>query len=229
MKKIFAIILCAMLMCTPLVASASEVEPAPTDEVVTETENVPTVEENATEVEDTSVEEVEETLPEKIVSFITENYTGSSLISLAVTVVVYLFYEIKKHKALNGSIGVLNNNAVEIAENSAKAVKDVLDEAIGIADVVKGYKDEVAVLLEDIRKSAEEKQNLEETLHAVKTFLATSKLATMELANEVADLLVLANIPNAKKEELYSRHRAAVDAISTAEKSEEMKDDGKEA
>jgi chromosome segregation ATPase len=148
---------------------------------------------------------------------------------------------------MNSSIGVLNNNAVTVAQNSAKAIedvmaeaskiaensstaiKDVLAEAIEIANVVKGYKDEVAALLEDIRKSAEEKQNLEETLHSVKAFLSTSKLATLELSNEIADLLVLANIPNSKKEELYSRHRAAVDAISTAEKTEEIKDDGQEA
>lgn len=233
MKRIFAVILCVMLVfATPLVAYAEEAEPA--DQTTT------------APVEETVTEEVEQTLPEKIVGFITENYTESSLLSLAVSVVVYLFYEIKKHRSLNGSIGVLNNNAVTVAENSAKAIKDmlgeagkmvdnssegikkVLAEAVEIADVVKGYKDDLAALLEEIRTSAEEKESLEATLKSVQTLLKTSKLATLELSNEVADLLVLANIPNSKKEELYSRHRAAVDAISTAEITEEIKDDGQE-
>ena len=55
-----------------------------------------------------------------------------------------------------------------------------------------------------------------------------SVLANVELANEVAELLVLANIPNSKKEELYSRHLAAVGAIAEAEKIEvntEVKED----
>jgi hypothetical protein len=52
----------------------------------------------------------------------------------------------------------------------------------------------------------------------------------MELANEVAELLVLANIPNSKKEELYSRHLAAVGAIAEAEKTEvTINEDGQEA
>ena len=228
MKKIFIFILCAMLICAmPIVASAEEVA----EETVTEGETAT----------------VEKTLPEKIVSFITENYTESSLVSLAVTVVVYLFYEIRKHRSLSGTIGVLNNNAVSISKESVKAVENVLSkanalamgseeaiqkvlaEAVDIAEVVKGYRDDVVKLLEEIRKSADEKQSLEETLHNVNAFLNTSKLATLELSNEVADLLLLANIPNAKKEELYSRHRAAVDAISIAETTEVKEDVGKEA
>ena len=52
-------------------------------------------------------------------------------------------------------------------------------------------------------------------------YIKASKLANVELANELAELLVLANIPNSKKDELYSRHIAAVAAISDAEKTEE--------
>lgn len=220
MKKIFALFLCAFLICaTPIVAFAEG-------------------EDNATEVtENTSTEVIvteseisasEPTVPDKIVSFIKENYEGSTFLSLAVTIVVYTYYAVKKHKSLNGSIGVLNNNAIKVANDSAQAVKDVLAEAGAIAEVVKGYKEEFNTLLSEIRKNAEEKQSLEETLLSVQKTLEVSKLASMELANEVAELLVLANIPNAKKEELYARHRAAVDAIATAEKTEVINHDGKE-
>ena len=237
MKKIFALFLCAMLICaTPIIAFAEG-------------------EENATEVtENTTAEEIvteseispdTETVPDKIIGFIKENFEGTSFISLAVTVVVYIFYEVKKHKSLNGSIGVMNNNAVAVAENSAKAIGDVmakadtivdevltragtiadnssvivqnvLTETVAIAEVVKSYKEQMEAMLGEIRKNAEEKQSLEETLLSVQKTLETLKMADLEFGNEVAELLVLANIPNAKKEELYSRHRAAVDAIETA-------------
>jgi hypothetical protein len=55
MRKIFAIILCAMLMCAmPFVTYASEVDSAPVDETTTETENLPSTDENATEGEKSS-------------------------------------------------------------------------------------------------------------------------------------------------------------------------------
>ena len=79
------------------------------------------------------------------------------------------------------------------------------------------YKAEFETVLKEIRKSAEEKKCLEDTLAHVETFLKTAKLATLELSNEVAELLVLANIPNSKKEELYARHKQAVQDLEEAE------------
>jgi hypothetical protein len=72
------------------------------------------------------------------------------------------------------------------------------------------------------------------TLAEVNTHLQTSKAANIEFANELAELLVLANIPNSKKDELYTRHRAAVDAIDkiavpTAEQTEVKEDVGEKA
>ena len=152
----------------------------------------------------------------------------------------------------------MNNNAVAVAENSAKAIGDVmakadtivdevltragtiadnssvivqnvLKETVAIAEVVKSYKEQMEAMLGEIRKNAEEKQSLEDTLLSVQKTLETLKMADLEFGNEVAELLVLANIPNAKKEELYSRHRAAVNAIETAEKTEVVTNDGIEA
>jgi hypothetical protein len=209
-----------MLICaTPIVAFAEEGE-------------------NATEVtENTSVEEMvtesemsasEETLPDKIIDFITENYEGSTFLSLAVSIVVYTYFAIKKHRSLNGTIGVLNNNAIKVASDSTETVTYALNNVKDIAEVVKGYRDDIVALLDEIRKNAEEKEKLEETINTVTKALETSKMASIELAHEVAELLVLANIPNAKKEELYARHRAAVDAIASAENTEVITDDGKE-
>lgn len=245
MKKIFALFLCAFLICaTPIIAYAEGESSEPVEQETTVSENLPTEEEVATESE---IPADTETVPDKIVGFIKENFEGTSFLSLAVTVVVYIFYEVKKHKSMSGSIGVLNNNAVTVAENSKKAiseamarassiaensgviVQNVLSEVASIAEVVNGYKEEFATLMAEIRKNAEEKQSLEATLLSVQKTMETLKMADLEFGNEVAELLVLANIPNAKKEELYSRHRAAVDAIETAEKTEVITNDGIEA
>lgn len=205
MKKIFVIMLCAMLIfALPVFAYASEGDPA------TVTEEIATEEEAS----------VTETIVEYVKSHIEE-------VSVIATLLITIVYEIRKHGKLNGSIGTLNNNAITIAENGATAVKAALTEVADIAEVVKGYKEEFTSLLSEMRHSLEEKQNLETTLAHVETFLKTAKLATLELSNEVAELLVLANIPNSKKDELYARHTKAVHELEAVE--EVMSNDGKEA
>ena len=175
--------------------------------------------------EDGAEVEVEQTMTEEIVDYVKSHVEELSVI---VTLILGIFYEVKKHGKLTGSIGTLNNNAITVAQNSAETIKTALAGVEGIAEVVNKYKDEITDLLGEIRKSAEEKKALEDTLSHVEGLLKTSKLATIELANEVAELLVLANIPVSKKEELYARHRAAVNAITVAE-SEVTTHDGEEA
>ncbi len=217
MKKILAFILCAVLICAvPIVASAEEI---PADTV---TEEV--VADNSTpETESGTEAEISPSVTEKIVAYFQANLEEISVIG---TLIVGMFYEIRKHGKLTGSIGTLNNNAITIANNSSEAIKKALEEVTDVAKVVDSYKGEIASLLAEIRTSAEEKKNLEETLNNVQTFLKTAKSATIELSNEVADLLVLANIPNSVKDELYARHTKAVHELEAAE--EVMSNDGNE-
>ena len=148
-------------------------------------------------------------------------------LSVILSLIAYAFYEIKKHGKLNLSMGVLNNNAVKIAEDSSATIKKALEEVKDIAEVVTKYKEEFESLLGEVRKSAEEKLTLEATLSHVEGFLKTSKIAMIEVADEVAELLVLANIPNSKKDELYARHMKAVHELEAVEK-EVTGNDGKE-
>ena len=195
MKKILVFILCAMLMIAlPVVISAEEVE-----------ETVPTTEEVTVE---------EPSITETVGGWVKTNVEE---IAVIVSLVASAFYGMITRRGLNGSIGTLNNNAITIAENSAKAIKDALTEVADIAEIVKNYKEEFATLLGEVRKNVEEKQSLEDTLNQVTSFLNTSKLACLEMSNEVAELLVLANIPQSKKEELYSRHTKAVHELEAAE------------
>ena len=215
MKKILAFILCAVMICAvPIVASAEEI---PTDTVTDEA-----VADNSTpETESATEAEISPSVTETIVAYFQSNLEEIAVIG---SLIVGMFYEIRKHGKLNGSIGTLNNNAITIAENSKEAIKEALAEVTDIAKVVDSYKGEIASLLLEIRTSAEEKKNLAETLSNVENFLKTAKAATIELSNEVADLLVLANIPNSVKDELYARHTKAVHELEAAE--EVMSNDG---
>ncbi len=210
MKKILVFILCAMLMMAlPIVASAEEAE-VPTEEVVAEGETM----------------EAEKTIAEIIVEYVQSHFEEISVIG---TLLLTIFYEIRKHGKLNGSIGTLNNNAITVAEKSADAINAALDKVAEISKQVEGYQQAFNSLLEEIRISEDEKTALKDALVKVESYLNTSKLANLEFADELANLLCLANIPNAKKEEFFSRHRAAVDAIAEAETAEVKADDGQEA
>ena len=198
MKRIIFLMLCLMLVfAMPVVASAEEGEP--------------------------TTEAPEETITETIVGYVQEHFEEISVIG---TLAATIFYEINKHRKLNGSIGTLNNNAIAVAQNSSVAIDSALTKVMAIAETVQGYKDEFTALLTEIRTSINEKRSLEETLAEVEKHLKASKLANVEFANELAELLCLSNIPNAKKEELYSRHRAALASI---EAKEVNADDGAEA
>lgn len=250
MKKILAFIICIVLVCAmPLVTFAETEDSIPADEESSVTENVPTEEEEVTEGENEGEEVTPEPTPEpeptptpaptptptpeeqakaiteQIATWLEEN---SGVITIVCTIIGYgavIFNTIKK---VIKSMTTMNNNAVSISEHSGKIANEALEGVKNVSDVVKAFDERMSALLDEVRSNAEEKKKLEKALTEVETHLKTAKLANMELANEVAELLVLANIPNSKKEELYSRHLAAVGAIADAEKTE-VKDDDKEA
>ena len=197
MKKIIALALIAMLLCMVPVMAFAEGE-APA--------------------------EAEVSMTDSIVNYITSHIEECTVIG---TMVLTIIYNVRKNKKTDGVIGTLNNNAVAIAENSAKTVKDALAEVAAIAEVVNAHKEDLSAMLAEIKRNAEEKKKLEDTLSNVEKLLEATKLANIEMSNEVAELLVLANIPNAKKEELYARHTKAVKQLEAVEK--EVKDnEGKE-
>ncbi len=230
MKRIFALVICAILLCTfPIVAFA---EGESTASVETESlfpDSFPIETETATESEisgDVTIpEEPTETITDEILCFVKENFAD---IFVTIALILAALYKRIKDNIIHKAIGTLNNNAVTVAENSNTAIQKALAEVEGVSAVVTGYKEQIEALISEYRANAEEKKKLEDSLAEMQTYLKTAKLANVELANELAELLVLANIPNSKKEELYSRHLAAVGAITDAEKTEVIADDGKE-
>lgn len=214
MKKIFAIIMCALIMCAlPVVAFAEEEIPDATVEDVTG-EETPPVETTPETSPEPTPEEQAKTVADMIVAWVLERL---ETISCIVTIFLTTIYQIRKHAVLNKSVATLNNNSIAMTENSNAAIQHALMGVEDVSTTVANYHNEMAVLLAEVRQNAEEKKRLESALLGVESYLKTAKLANVELADEVAELLVLANIPNSKKEELYSRHRAAVDAINAVE------------
>lgn len=237
MKKILIAFLCVVILCAmPLVAFAEDDVSTAIETNAVETETFLAETEIATEGEISGTEteaETEAAAPQisipttdEIVKWV-EGHLEE--ISVIVTLIFTLIYQIRKHAALNKSIAHCNNNAVAVVENSNSAIQQALSRVEGVSAVVDNYREEIVKLLTEIRQTDEEKKKLETALTEVENYLHTSKLANKELADEVAELLVLANIPNSKKEELYSRHRAAVAAIDAAEHKEVKENVGDEA
>jgi hypothetical protein len=220
MKKYLALALCLLMLCVLLTAPvhAEEVEPdaAPS---TTETEQPPLPEDPLPPATDDDEASVKVPTTDSIKAYVEENLEE---ISVIVTLICTIIYQVRKNIALNASIKTLNNNAITIADNSSSSINNA-------SATVGGFVEQMNALLAEVRSTAEEKRNLEVKLDEVTRYINTAKLANVELANEMAELLILANIPTSKKDELYSRHRAAVDAIAAAERTEVTHHDGEKA
>ena len=218
MKKINAFVVCTvLLLCAfPVCAFAEGESVDAVEPSVVVTEELPSEEEIATEEEISGEKTTSDITVEMILDYAKAHIEE---ISVVITLIATLFYNVRKHKLLNKSISATNLNAITVAENSDRTITDALV-------MMQGYKQEFTALLTEYRASEEEKKKLEQTLNEAMTYIKTAKLANVEFANELAELLVLANIPNSKKDELYSRHIAAVGAIAEAEKTEVYTDDG---
>lgn len=219
MKKILAVILALMLLLVPLVAYAE-------GEEVTESNSTPEVEMPAEE--EMSASETEEIATEwdHLKNLFSENAKDWILahveeISVVVTLLMTCFYNMRKHKLLNKSMGTLNNNAITVAKESSNFMSQALSNIESASGAVTNYEAKIGALLEAYKTTAEDKARLEAELVEIKNYLKTSSKANLEFADELAELLGLANIPNYKKEELGARHVAAKKEIIEAEEKAE--------
>ena len=203
MRRFLAFFACVLaLVCTVHLATFAEEAETPIVEATAEVvESVPTTEENATEEEIEASTGVDFTT-EDIVLYIEEHLEELGVI---VSLIAFAFQTAKKFKWLNKAVSATNSNAIAVAENSEKMIADALAKM-----------DKFGELFAKYEESEEEKQALKAMLDKAMEYIKNSKRANIEFANELADLLCLANIPNSKKEELYARHIAAVHAIEEA-------------
>jgi transcriptional regulator len=155
------------------------------------------------------IEEQAKTTTEMIVEWVQSHFDD---ITFALTMLLTILYHILNNKKITKRIATLNNNTVTITERSNESMKEA-------RDTIMEYKQEMSNLLAEIRATAEEKKATDIALKNANETLMNARAANVELSNVLAELLVLANIPNAKKEELYARHRAAVSNLEVPDDS----------
>jgi hypothetical protein len=237
MKKIFALILCLMLFCiTTFGASATDYEigdvfdgvveePSSEENYSTTTEETPTEEEtmppetNSESPIDDSAIDIKDTISGALKAWIEPNMEE---IGVIITLVAYGIASFNKLKKVLTSMGVLNNNAITIAKDSKAGMNNAAEAINAASSAVIGYETQIKALLEAYKIKAEREAMLERELVEIKNYLKTSTDSNIEFANELADLIALANIPNYKKEELGSRHMTAVNALIGAEERAEI-------
>lgn len=215
MKKFLVCILCVlMISAIPFAVFAEDIQTG-NESTATETSaegaiSAPT----EAPSEYTEIEEPEKTLSEKFEDWILPHFEE---ISVIITLIFTAFYNKRKHKLLNKSMGTMNNNAVSIAQNSSEMMSQALLNMQNASGAVTAYDTRIAQMLEAYKATAANNERLEHELSEMKAYLKTAAESNIEFANELAELLGLANIPNYKKEEIGARHLAAVKSIKAAE------------
>ena len=187
--------------------TAEESETISETETISESETISAIETLPPETTEPTPIPPEQTkfTSEEIVAWIKAHFEE---ISVVVSLLANMIYMAKKHKLLNKSISDTNHNAITVSENSDRVISEALK-------MMQNFKESSEAMIQRYKESSEEeKKKLQEALTTATNYLETSKLANVEFANELAELLVLANIPNSKKDELYARHIAAVKNIS---------------
>lgn len=214
MKKILVVLLCMLLFCAvPITAFAEE------GETFDSVEAEETVQDPTT---DTEIADQAQAVTDYIVGFLEKN---ADTITLFVTVIISIIYQARKHGLLNKSIGTLNNNAVTVAESSAESIQQAVVVMSGVTTAVTEFKETIAQIVDEYKQTAEDNKELREKLVEFEKYLKIAKAANIALANELAELLILANIPNAKKDQLYGQHLATVKLIEEMEAAEVTADE----
>ena len=215
MKKIIALILALMfVMAFTLTASATDealnsTNPNPDNESPVESEN------NASEsVENASV-------TDGIATYVKEHLEEISVIASLVIAAIYA--KIKDGK-FGASLGTLNNNAIAIAKDAAAKMTEVAGKLesyeTNITSKLEEFEKKYGDLLGAFEADEEERLSFADTLARLEKLMAAVKLAATENSDEIANLILLSGIPNAKKDELYGKHLLVVEALEAIEEGE---------
>jgi hypothetical protein len=223
--KILVFLCMFVILLCPLSVFAEDTVDVPTSEETTTTtpEVVPetpteTTTETETPAEDKSKDfdwgEVKDTVSGFIVSWVQPHLEEISVVIAMLGFIVDNRREKKKMKKVTTT---LNNNAIAIADECSKAMENALSTINAASEKVLNYEERIAELLASAKNNAEDRKKLETEIVELKEYLAVSTKANIEFANELAELLALANIPNYKKEEIGARHMQHLNAILEAE------------
>ena len=171
-----------------------------------------------------SVERGQSTLWDKVADFCERHIEAISLIAFAIVGILYIFVRVKSNKKLRNDIGIATNNAVETVEiakqmnaDSVAALQNAAARVDSFKETLDASTNEIKALLAETRQKTAE----DETLRSA---LKHNSDADMLLADTVNELLQLANIPQNKKDAIYSKVTAAKALIKAEVETNEGKD-----
>lgn len=220
MKRVLTtIIIFALLFYSLSIGSYAEdgAIPDTADTEVIITTNNTTATEDVTEGEKSP----DITWSERLVNFIKANVTETSLMTFALALAAFCIEHFSSNKKLKNHIGILNNNAIEIANTSAGKTEENTKELAALKDEMALFMDSLLVKVNDtlqsVVKTSEERDELEKKLTDNNKLLEKAIIAVNDSSDTVANLLIMSNIPNSKKEEIYSKHVAAVNSLKEIE------------
>lgn len=200
---------------TPVETPTDTPVETPTDEPVDTPTDVPDDEPIVdTPTTEPPVENTKKTVSELVAGWLEANADTISLIISIIGAVAVMW---KKLSDVLKAMGIINNNAVTVANDSATQIAEVKDKLVSASESVTGYNERISELLGAFSTLLNENKDLKEKNSELKNYLHTATDANLEFANELAELLALSNIPNYKKDEIGARHLEAVRAILDAE------------
>lgn len=240
--KLLIAILCLMVICLPLNVYAEDV-PADVTTAVADNEVIPEEDAPVAEAPEEILEdkggfnwqEVKDTIGSKIEVWVIAN---AEEIGVVLTVISFIIDNRREKKKMKKDMSVMNNNAITIAKEGS-AHMTASEEAINnAAYAVLKFESSITDIINKYGETAKAKKILEAEIIELKEFCKVLAESNQEFADEFAELLALANIPNYKKEEMGARHRARSLAIKEAAEhaahvadellvKEEVKEDGR--
>lgn len=234
MKKFFALLIVLTLFTFLGVSASATNEGINTDNSTPEAENAATGENSGSETVPETAPEMaieEEPFTDVLVNWFKSNFEE---ITVLVSLVGAALYSKIKDGKFSNSLGTLNGNAIAIAKQGADVATAAAEKMTAVADKLSTYEGKLAEfegkyeeLIESFKTAEGEKLELVDLLTRIEKALAAVKCAAVENADEIANLICLSGIPNAKKDELYGKHLNAVHALEAIEEVKE--NDGKKA
>ena len=235
MKKIFALLIALTLFTFLGISAYATNEGINADNSTPEAENAATGENSGSEtVPETAPEtapEAEEPFSDILVNWFKSNFEE---ITVFVSLICAALYSKIKDGKFSNSLGTLNGNAIAIAKQGADVAAAAAEKMTAVADKLSTYEGKFAEfeekyeeLIESFKTAEGEKLELVDLLTRIEKALAAVKCAAVENADEIANLILLSGITDAKKNELYGQHLVAVHALEAIEEVKE--NDGKKA
>ncbi len=162
-----------------------------------------------------NVERDDATVWGNIASFCEKHIDAVSLAVCAVAICIYTVVKVRSVRGLRGDIRVSTNNAVEAVEIARRMNAEGVDIMERASQSIDGFRAELGGAVEEIRRMLEAERQKSAECDSLRSALKHNADADILVADTVNELLQLANIPQCKKDAIYSKVKAAKALIAS--------------